>query len=71
VILYLDTSALIKLYVDEKYSEQVRDAFANADLCVCHVIGYIEFYAAVARLHRESVLTDEEYAQLKSAFSDG
>ena len=31
MILYLDTSSLVKLYIDEAYSEQISIAFTSFD----------------------------------------
>ena len=52
MILYLDTSALVKLYADEPGSGLVRDAVRNAQLTVCHLIAYVETRAAFAKKRR-------------------
>lgn len=49
MILYLDTSAVVKLYVDEASSDQVRAAVAEARGCSSHWIAYAETRAALAR----------------------
>jgi predicted nucleic acid-binding protein len=53
VILYLDTSALIKLYVRERGSVAVRSFVADADVVATSVVAYAEARAALARLVRE------------------
>lgn len=53
MILYLDTSALVKLFADEAHSDLVRDAVADAEFRSCHVVGYAEACAAIARRGRE------------------
>ena len=50
MILYLDTSALVKLFVEEVHSEQVRDAAIRSSLIVTHLVAYAEVCAAFARL---------------------
>lgn len=50
MILYLDTSALVKLFVEEKHSRRVRQAVAEARLITTHAIAYVEACAAFARL---------------------
>lgn len=50
MILYLDTSALVKLFVEEPYSRRVREAVSEARLVVTHAIAYVEACAAFARL---------------------
>lgn len=52
MILYLDTSALVKLFVDEPHSQDVRRATTEARLTVTHDIAYVEACAAFARMAR-------------------
>ncbi|HTS52328.1 MAG TPA: type II toxin-antitoxin system VapC family toxin [Burkholderiales bacterium] len=52
MILYLDSSALVKLYVAEPESEQVRKLIARAKSVCTHLIGYAEICAAFGRAHR-------------------
>ncbi len=70
VILYLDTSALVKFYVEESYSNTVVSAIEQAEAVASHVITYIEVHAAFARLHREQVLTDEQFEIVKREFAE-
>lgn len=50
MILYLDTSALVKLFVEEPRSDRIRAAVAKAQLVATHAIAYVEACAAFARL---------------------
>ncbi len=50
MILYLDTSALVKLFVEEEGSDQVRQAVSERQLIVTHVIAYAEACATFARV---------------------
>lgn len=52
MILYLDTSALVKLYVKERESELVRKAIARARAVATHLIAYAEMRAAFGRAQR-------------------
>lgn len=52
MILYLDSSALVKLYVAEPESQQVRKLIARAKSVCTHLIGYAEICAAFGRAHR-------------------
>jgi predicted nucleic acid-binding protein len=61
VILYLDTSALIKLYVDEEGAPQVRTGVRDADVAATCEIAYAELRAALARHHRDGSLKATEY----------
>lgn len=50
--LYLDTSAWLKLYVEEVGSEQVRAAVDTAERACTHLIAYAELRAALAKAER-------------------
>lgn len=67
MILYLDTSAFIKLYVEERGSALLRAAVPGSLLCT-HWITYAEMRAALARLHRTGYQTDDAYREHKREF---
>jgi predicted nucleic acid-binding protein len=52
MILYLDTSALVKLFVAEAQSARVRQAVSEDQLTVTHAIAYVEACAAFAQAAR-------------------
>jgi predicted nucleic acid-binding protein len=66
MIAYLDTSALIKLYVQEPQSELVQELVQRASASATHVGAYAELRVAFARLRREERLNDHELNELKS-----
>jgi len=66
LILYLDTSSLIKLYVEESGSRDVESLVAEASLICTSVIAYPEARSALARLCREGNLTVEEHTLSKA-----
>jgi len=68
VILYVDTSALVKLYIEEPESPLVRGAAETAEAVTTHAIAYAEARATFARLHREARLSDAALADVKRAF---
>ena len=68
MILYLDTSALVKLYVNEIHSDQTRQLTLQVQHLVCHDIGYIETRAALASAERGRRLSRDEYAQAVKQF---
>ncbi|HET7876420.1 MAG TPA: type II toxin-antitoxin system VapC family toxin [Methylomirabilota bacterium] len=59
--IYLDTSALVKLYVDEEGSATVREALGPLTLAVTSAIAYLEARAALARRRREGGLAVAAY----------
>lgn len=56
LILYLDTSALVKLYVDEEHAAFTRRVASRAAARVTHDIAYVECCAALARRRRDGSL---------------
>ena len=57
MILYCDSSALIKLYLDEQGSPQVVDSFQSAQEKVVSVIGYAEVCSGIYRKARMGDVT--------------
>lgn len=68
--LYLDTSSLIKLFVEEEGSEAVRQLFEEADVVATSVVAYPEARAALARLRREGALTAAKFVSAKRDFDE-
>lgn len=50
MILYLDTSALVKLFAEEVHSDRIRRAATEARLIATHAIAYVEACATFARV---------------------
>ena len=67
MILYLDTSSLVKLYVGEEGSPEVRSLVDRASVVATSVVAYPETRSALARLGRDGVLSA---AQLELARRD-
>jgi predicted nucleic acid-binding protein len=67
---YVDTSALVKRYVDEIGSAWVRsilDPSAQPSVIIVH-LAIVEMMSALARRRRDSTLTPADYAQIQAAF---
>lgn len=64
MILYLDTSALVKLYVDEPGALAVRDAAARAQVNAVHDLTYVEAHSAFARRRREGIWDESGYRRI-------
>ncbi len=64
MIVYLDTSALLKLYVEEAGREVVREATGAAEVAATSTVAYAEARAALARLLREGDFTEAEHRQV-------
>jgi predicted nucleic acid-binding protein len=61
VILYLDTSALVKIYVEEIKSADVRENAKQAEGLATSRIAYAEARAAFARKRREQGISRAAY----------
>jgi predicted nucleic acid-binding protein len=61
VILYLDTSSLVKLYVNEQGSEDVIASVSKAEAVATCRIAYAEACAAFARKRQNGGLDEGEY----------
>lgn len=63
--LYLDTSSLVKLYVAEAGSDEIRAQVARATIVATSMIAYPETRAALARRRRERALRPAAFAAAK------
>jgi predicted nucleic acid-binding protein len=68
VTLYLDTSSLVKLYIEEAGSDEVRDLVAGAAVIATSMVAYAETRAALARLRRRGNLSPAKLAVAKREF---
>lgn len=64
MILYLDTSALVKLFIDEEYSDLVRDARLRASQVCCSRLAWAETVVTFARAKREGRITQDVFYRL-------
>ncbi|HSF99932.1 MAG TPA: type II toxin-antitoxin system VapC family toxin [Vicinamibacterales bacterium] len=60
---YLDTSVLVKLYVDESGADKIQQLVAKADAVVTSVVAYAEARAAFVRRRRARLMTAGETAR--------
>lgn len=68
MILYCDTSAIIKRYVEEEGTDAV-DSLWSASLSIAtSVVAFAETAAALSRKLREGILTEKEYAAALKTF---
>jgi predicted nucleic acid-binding protein len=68
VIVYLDTSALVKLYVAETGQELVLERVRSANQIATALITYVEMFAALARLEKERRITAAGFSMLAEQF---
>jgi predicted nucleic acid-binding protein len=68
MILYLDTSALVKLYFDEDDSKEVRRLVHESRGAATSIVAYAETRAAFARKKKEGGLSTRSFSNLVSGF---
>ena len=64
MICYLDTSALIKLYIEEEGSELVREKVRIASFVSTSKVAYAESRASFTRCLREGMLDRDSYGKV-------
>lgn len=68
MILYLDTSAFVRLYVKEDDHDAILDSARKATLVATHIIAYAEMRAALAKMRRMKHITVAEFNKIKRSF---
>lgn len=67
--LYLDTSALAKVYVTEAGTERARRAIADADAVITASLTVAEFGAVLGRRLRDGSLTPADIGEIRIRFA--
>ena len=68
MVVYLDTSSLVKLYVEEKDSVKLSALVRSSKVAATSLVAYAEARAAFARRYREKAFRRPEYEHLISFF---
>jgi len=68
LILYLDTSALVKLYAEEEGSGLVRQGVRDSDLIATSLMAYAEARSALARKSRSREISRAALTKCKREF---
>jgi len=70
MIVYLDTSSLVKLYVEEDESSKVDVLVKSSKVTATSLVAYAEARAAFARRFRDKAFTSDEYNRMKAFFNE-
>ena len=70
MILYLDTSSLVKLYLDEDHSDLVHTWASGAEVLCTSRVAYPEAMAALARRWRQGDLDDESFDTVRRTLTE-
>jgi predicted nucleic acid-binding protein len=68
MLVYLDTSSLVKLYVEEDGSSDVAALVGSSKVTATSIVAYAEAKAAFARRCREKAFTRKEHESIKTFF---
>ena len=68
MILYLDASSLVKLYMEEEGSLKIETLVRSSEATATSIVSYAEARAAFARRFREKSFTSDEHNRLKAFF---
>jgi len=68
MIVYLDTSSLVKLYIEEDESSKVDVLVKSSEVTATSLVAYAEARAAFARRFREKAFPSDEYNRMKEFF---
>lgn len=66
MILYLETSDLVKLYAEESDSNVISGRVQAADIVATSILSYAEARAALSRKSREKGIDEKEYQRVKT-----
>jgi predicted nucleic acid-binding protein len=69
MILYLGTSSLVKLYVEEEYSGVVRDWVKEAEIVATCRVAYTEVISALELRFKQQEISQSEYDTIVKRFS--
>ena len=70
MIIYLDTSSLVKLYVEEEGSSEINKLVQSSIITATSLIAYAEARSAFARRYREKAFKPNEYRHLILNFNE-
>lgn len=70
MILFLDTSALVKLYIAEPGSERMRETASRGEPMAASDLAFAEVHATFARRQREGLLEAAELEAVRTAFAE-
>ncbi|MBM3284915.1 MAG: type II toxin-antitoxin system VapC family toxin [Candidatus Aminicenantes bacterium] len=65
MILYLETSDLVKLYAEEPDSKEISGRVNAADIVATSILSYAEAMAALSRKYREKGIHEKDYERVK------
>lgn len=69
-MIYFDSSALVKRYIEEKGSDKVNALLRESSVSAASRLAYPEILAAMTRRHRAKGIETEAFERVRKAFKD-
>lgn len=69
MIAYLDASALVKRYIEERGSEETTELTSSADVVATSLVSRAEVAAALAKAVRSGLLSEQEARKAQQTFA--
>ena len=66
---YYDSSALLKIYIQEEYSDFIRNSILNNQFNNISTLSYIEIHSVFSRLFNNFQISKDELIFLKESFN--
>ena len=75
MIIFLDTSAWIKFFIDEKGTSEIQkfivdESISEDNTFSASAVTYAEIYATLKRVLNDKRITKEQYNQIKNEFEE-
>jgi predicted nucleic acid-binding protein len=68
--IYYDSSALLKIYINEENSDFIRQSISKNQLNFISTLSYIEIHSVFSRLVNNTQISQEELSFLKASFNN-
>ena len=68
--IYYDSSALLKIYIEEEYSDFIRQFISKHQINYISTLSYVELHSVFSRLVNSSQITNDELVFLKASFNN-
>ena len=68
--IYYDSSALLKIYIEEEYSDSIRHFISKHQFNSISTLSFVEIHSVFSRLFNNSQISQDELSFLKASFNN-
>lgn len=69
-MIYYDSSALLKIYIEEEHSDFIRQYISKHQFNYISTLSFVEIHSVFSRLVNNSQISQDELAFLKASFNN-